>query len=237
LKSSGVSGLGTVHYNLLEPALIEAALRRGEGRLGKGGAFLVSTGKFTGRSPKDKFVVRTPSVERRDLVGQQRADGARRLRPPACRHAGAHEGRRIFRAGPLWRRRPEHRLDVRVVSELAWHNLFIRHLLRRPSARSLTPSRPSSRSSTARASRPIPNGTAAARDTVIALNFEKKLILIANTEYAGENKKSVFTLLNYILPGKGVMAMHCSANHANGDPDDAAVFFGLSGTGKTTLSA
>jgi phosphoenolpyruvate carboxykinase (ATP) len=131
----------------------------------------------------------------------------------------------------------EHRLDVRVVSELAWHNLFIRHLLRRPERAELDTFVPEFTIINCPSFKADPERHGCRTDTVIALNFEKKLILIANTEYAGENKKSVFTLLNYILPGKGVMAMHCSANHADGDPDDAAVFFGLSGTGKTTLSA
>jgi phosphoenolpyruvate carboxykinase (ATP) len=106
-----------------------------------------------------------------------------------------------------------------------------------PRVMSLTPSSPEFTIINCPSFKADPERHGCRTDTVIALNFEKKLILIANTEYAGENKKSVFTLLNYILPGKGVMAMHCSANHANGDPDDAAVFFGLSGTGKTTLSA
>jgi phosphoenolpyruvate carboxykinase (ATP) len=132
---------------------------------------------------------------------------------------------------------PAHRLDVRVVSELAWHNLFIRHLLRRPAAEELADFVPGFTIINCPSFKADPARHGCRSDTVIALNFDAKLILIANTEYAGENKKSVFTLLNYILPGKGVMAMHCSANHATGNSDDAAVFFGLSGTGKTTLSA
>jgi phosphoenolpyruvate carboxykinase (ATP) len=131
----------------------------------------------------------------------------------------------------------EHRLDVRVVTELAWHGLFIRHLLRRPSRAELDSFAPEFTIINCPSFRADPERHGCRSQTVIALNFEKKLILIGNTAYAGENKKSVFTLLNYILPGKGVMAMHCSANHAIGNPDEAAVFFGLSGTGKTTLSA
>jgi phosphoenolpyruvate carboxykinase (ATP) len=113
---------------------------------------------------------------------------------------------------------PEHRLDVRVVSELAWHNLFIRHLLRRPERAELDTFVPEFTIINCPSFKADPERHGCRTDTVIALNFEKKLILIANTEYAGENKKSVFTLLNYILPGKGVMAMHCSANHADGTP-------------------
>jgi phosphoenolpyruvate carboxykinase (ATP) len=132
---------------------------------------------------------------------------------------------------------PEHRLDVRVVTELAWHGLFIRHLLRRPDRAELDSFAPEFSIINCPSFKADPARHGCRTETVIALNFDKKLILIANTAYAGENKKSVFTLLNYLLPEKGVMAMHCSANHAIGNPDDTAVFFGLSGTGKTTLSA
>jgi phosphoenolpyruvate carboxykinase (ATP) len=132
---------------------------------------------------------------------------------------------------------PAHRLDVRLVTELAWHNLFIRHLLRRPSRAELDTFNPEWTILNVPSFKADPARHGCRTETVIALHFDKKLILIANTAYAGENKKSVFTLLNYILPGKGVMAMHCSANHAIGNPADSAVFFGLSGTGKTTLSA
>jgi phosphoenolpyruvate carboxykinase (ATP) len=132
---------------------------------------------------------------------------------------------------------PEHRLDVRVVAEMAWHGLFIRHLLRRPERSELDDFIPEFTIINCPSFKADPAKHGCRSETVIAMNFDKKLILIGNTAYAGENKKSVFTLLNYILPGKGIMAMHCSANHAIGDPDDTAVFFGLSGTGKTTLSA
>ena len=132
---------------------------------------------------------------------------------------------------------PDHRLDVRVVTELAWHGLFSRTMLRRPTVEELDSFTPEFTIINCPSFKADPERHGCRSETVIALNFDKKLILIADTEYAGEIKKSVFTLLNYILPGKGVMAMHCSANHAEGDPDDAAIFFGLSGTGKTTLSA
>ncbi|MGB3316326.1 MAG: phosphoenolpyruvate carboxykinase, partial [Albidovulum sp.] len=132
---------------------------------------------------------------------------------------------------------PEHRLDVRVVTEMAWHGLFIRHLLRRPERSELDDFIPEFTVINCPSFKADPAKHGCRSETVIAMNFDKKLILIGNTAYAGENKKSVFALLNYILPGKGIMAMHCSANHAIGDPDDTAVFFGLSGTGKTTLSA
>ena len=132
---------------------------------------------------------------------------------------------------------PAHRLDVRVVTELAWHALFSRHLLRRPERAELDTFVPDFTILNCPSFKADPERHGCRTKTVVALNFARKLILIADTEYAGEIKKSVFTLLNYILPGKGVMPMHCSANHAPGDPADTAVFFGLSGTGKTTLSA
>ncbi len=237
LEQQGITGLGRVYYNYLEPALIEAALTRGEGSLGLGGALLVSTGAHTGRSPKDKFVVRSASVE--DTIWWE---NNKPMEPAAFDrlHADmlAHmKGRDYFVQDLYAGADAEHRLDVRVVTELAWHGLFIRHLLRRPTRDELCDFIPEFTIVNCPSFKADPERHGCRSETVIALNFEKKLILIGNTAYAGENKKAVFTLLNYILPGKGVMAMHCSANHAIGDPDDAAVFFGLSGTGKTTLSA
>jgi len=237
LETQGMTGLGAVHYNLLEPALMEAAIKRGEGRLGLGGTFLVSTGKFTGRSPKDKFVVRSASVEDQvwwDNNAPMEPEAFDRLYADMLEHM---KGGEYFVQDLYGGADPEHRLDVRVVSELAWHNLFIRHLLRRPAAEELEGFVPEFTIVNCPSFKADPARHGCRSDTVIALNFERKMILIANTEYAGENKKSVFTLLNYILPAKGVMPMHCSANHAHGKPEDAAVFFGLSGTGKTTLSA
>lgn len=237
LEDQGISGLGNVYYNLIEPALVEAAVSRGEGRLGQGGAFLVSTGQFTGRSPKDKFVVRTPSVEN-SIWWENNAP----MTPEAfdLLHADMLEhmkGRDYFVQDLFGGADPAHRLDVRVVSELAWHNLFIRHLLRRPAREELDSFVPEWTIINCPKFKADPARHGCRTETVIALNFDKKLILIGNTEYAGENKKSVFTLLNYLLPEKGIMPMHCSANHAVGNPEDTAVFFGLSGTGKTTLSA
>lgn len=237
LEDQGIAGLGQVYYNLMEPALVEAALKREEGTLGQGGTFLVSTGEHTGRSPKDKFVVRTPSVE--DSIWWE---NNKPMEPAAfdqlyddmLEHM---KGRDYFVQDLFGGADPEHRLDVRMVTELAWHGLFIRHLLRRPSREELDTFAPEFTIINCPSFKADPEKHGCRSGTVIALNFDKKVILIGGTEYAGENKKSVFTLLNYILPGKGVMAMHCSANHAIGNPVDTAVFFGLSGTGKTTLSA
>ncbi|AHM03893.1 Phosphoenolpyruvate carboxykinase (ATP) [Roseibacterium elongatum DSM 19469] len=237
LEKQGITGLGTVHYNLLEPALIEAALRREEGKLGNGGTLLVSTGKFTGRSPKDKHVVKTPDVADEiwwDNNAEMAPDAFDRLHADMLDHM---KGREFFVQDLHGGADAELKLDVRVVTELAWHSLFSRTMLRRPMRETLDSFAPEFTVINCPSFKADPERHGCRTETVIAMNFAKKLILICDTEYAGEIKKSVFTLLNYILPSKGVMPMHCSANHAIGAPADSAVFFGLSGTGKTTLSA
>ncbi|WP_395003806.1 phosphoenolpyruvate carboxykinase [Cypionkella sp.] len=237
LQDQGFVGLGNVYYNSIEPALVEAAVQRGEGTLGKGGAFLCTTGQFTGRSPKDKFVVRTPSVEGSiwwENNAPMAPDAFDRLHADMLDHM---KGRDYFVQDLFGGADPVHRLDVRVVTELAWHGLFIRHMLRRPERAELDSFVPDWTIVNCPSFEADPAKHGCRTSTVIALNFDKKMILIANTAYAGENKKAVFTLLNYLLPEKGVMPMHCSANHAIGNPVDTAIFFGLSGTGKTTLSA
>lgn len=237
LEDQGITGLGAVHYNQSAPDLQAAAVANGEGIDGKGGTFLVTTGKHTGRSPKDKFVVRTP-----DVVDSIWWDNNPPLDPVDfdVLHADmlAHlQGRTVYVQDLYGGADPAYRLDVRVVTELAWHGLFIRHLLRRPAQEELASFVPGFTIINVPSFKADPARHGCRSETIIALNFAKKIILIGGTEYAGENKKSVFTLLNYLLPEKGIMPMHCSANHAKGNPVDTAVFFGLSGTGKTTLSA
>jgi phosphoenolpyruvate carboxykinase (ATP) len=237
LDQQGLKGAASVHYNLIEPALVQAAVTRGEGTLGLGGAFLCTTGQFTGRSPKDKFVVRTPATENTiwwDNNAPMTPDAWARLKSDMLAHV---QGRDLFVQDLYAGADPVHRLDVRVVTELAWHGLFIRHLLRRPAQEELDGFDPEWTILNLPSFKADPARHGCRTDTVIALNFDERTVLIANTAYAGENKKSVFTILNYLMPAKGVMPMHCSANHALGNPVDAAVFFGLSGTGKTTLSA
>ena len=191
----------------------------------------------TGRSPKDKFVVETPAVK--DTIWWENnppmaAEGFDQLHADMLEHM---KGKDYYVQDLFGGADPAHRLDVRMVTELAWHGLFIRHPLRRPSRRELATFEPEFTIINCPSFKADPARHGCRSETVIALNFDKKLILIGGTEYAGENKKSVFTLLNYLLPEKGIMPMHCSANHAKGNPVDAAIFFGLSGTGKTTLSA
>jgi len=237
LEDQDITGLGNVYYNLIEPALIEAALKNGEGQLGLSGAFLVSTGKFTGRSPKDKHVVKTPSVE--DTIwwennAEMSSEGFDALYEDMCAHM---KGGTYYVHDLQGGADDAHAIKVRMVTELAWHGLFIRHLLRRPSRESLDHFVADFTVINCPSFKADPERHNCKSETVIALNFDRKVILIGGTEYAGENKKSVFTLLNYLLPDNNVMPMHCSANHAPDNPVDTAVFFGLSGTGKTTLSA
>ncbi len=237
LDHQGITGLGAVYYNLLEPDLMQMAIERGEGTLGQGGTLLVTTGKHTGRSPKDKFVVRTA-----DVVDTIWWENNPPMEPAAFDQLYADmtahmKGRDYFVQDLFGGADPAHRLDVRMVTELAWHGLFIRHLLRRPERAALDGFAPDWTIINCPTFKADPARHGCRTETVIALNFARKMILIGGTEYAGENKKSVFTLLNYLLPEKGIMPMHCSANHALGNPVDTSVFFGLSGTGKTTLSA
>lgn len=233
----GLEGVARARYNLSEPALMQAAVARGEGEIGQGGALLVSTGKHTGRSPKDKFIVRESSVEpniwweNNAPLSPHHFDA---LHADMVAHARDSE---LFVQDLFAGADPAHRLNVRVITELAWHALFIRHLLRRPERSELATFIPGFTIINCPSFTADPARHGVRSGTAIVISFERRLVLIAGTAYAGENKKSVFTILNYLLPEKGVMPMHCSANHAPGDPDDVALFFGLSGTGKTTLSA
>jgi phosphoenolpyruvate carboxykinase (ATP) len=232
-----LTDVASVHRNLTEPALMQAAVSRGEGVIGLGGTLLVNTGKHTGRSPKDKFVVREPQVES-SIWWENNAplDPAKfdLLHQDMMAHI---KGGELFVEDLFGGADPAYRLNVRVVTELAWHALFIRHLLRRPEASELVDFVPGFTILNCPTFKADPERHGVRSETVIAICFSRKLVLIGGTEYSGENKKSVFTILNYLLPEQGVMPMHCSANHAPDDEDDVALFFGLSGTGKTTLSA
>ncbi|MDO5756084.1 MAG: phosphoenolpyruvate carboxykinase [Rhodobacterales bacterium] len=237
LENQGITGLGEVHYNLIEPALVEAALKNGEGSLGRGGAFLVTTGKFTGRSPMDKHVVKTPSVEDNiwwENNGVMSPEGFDALYDDMVAYMA---GGTYYVQDLIGGADPAYSIKVRMITELAWHGLFIRHLLRRPERDALDHFIAEYTIINCPGFQADPKKHDCRSETVIAMNFDRKIILIGGTEYAGENKKCVFSLLNYLLPEKDIMPMHCSANHAKGNPVDTAIFFGLSGTGKTTLSA
>ncbi len=233
----GIEGLRALRWNMTEPELVQTAVERGEGDLGIGGVLLVQTGKHTGRSAKDKFIVREPSTEADvwwDGAGDMPPEGFERLRQDMFAHM---KGGEYFAQDLYAGADPAHRLNVRMVTELCWHSLFIRHLLRRPAAEELATFSPEFTVVNCPSFKADPARHGCRSDTVVAISFERKMILIAGTSYGGENKKSVFTVMNWLLPENGLMPMHCSANHAVDDPADAAVFFGLSGTGKTTLSA
>ena len=237
LDALGVAAGATIHWNLLPAQLVEHALRRGEGRLAKDGPLVVETGKHTGRSAKDKFIVRDAETEDNVWWGSTNVgmtpEHFAALKADFLAALGTKDT--LFVQDLYGGSQPEHRVTVRVVNELAWHSQFIRTLLVRPEAHELRDfvaeytiiDLPSFRAD------PAKHGCRS--ETVIAVNLTEKLILIGGTAYAGEMKKSVFGLLNYLLPPQGIMPMHCSANI--GPNGDTAVFFGLSGTGKTTLSA
>jgi len=237
LEKQGIATDAALHCNLGTPQLVEDALVNGEGILAKYGPLVVKTGAHTGRSAKDKFIVRDAETEDSIWWGKTNVEmsPAHFAALKADFYAALAEKGELYVADLFGGSQPEHRVNVRVINELAWHNLFIRTLLVRPTNEELASFVPEYTIIDLPSFRADPARHGCRSETVIAVNFTDKLILIGGTAYAGEMKKSVFGILNYLLPVKGVMPMHCSANiGANGD---TAVFFGLSGTGKTTLSA
>lgn len=237
LTDQGISTGATIHWNLGTGPLVEAAVRNGEGLLAKDGPFVVETGKHTGRSASDKFIVKDAETEETVWWGKTNVpmDPAHFAALKADFLAALGQKDTLYVADLFGGSQPEHRVNVRIVNEYAWHNLFIRTLLVRPTAEELAGFVPEYTIIDLPTFRADPARHGCRSETVIAVNLSEKLILIGGTAYAGEMKKSVFGILNYLLPVKGVMPMHCSANI--GPDGDTAVFFGLSGTGKTTLSA
>jgi phosphoenolpyruvate carboxykinase (ATP) len=236
LSAQGIDTPALLNWNLGTAALVEQAVQRGEGVLAKDGPLVVATGKHTGRSAQDNFLVRDGETEdtiwRDNNKAMSPADFAA-LKADFLKALGEKET--LFVADLYGGSQPEHRVNVRVINELAWHHLFIRTMLVRPEAGELASFVPEFTIIDLPSFRADPARHGCRSETVIAVNLSEKLILIGGTAYAGEMKKSVFGVLNYLLPAKGVMPMHCSANI--GPNGDTAVFFGLSGTGKTTLSA
>lgn len=237
LSQQGFDTKAQLHCNLGTAPLVEAALANEEGILAKNGPLVVKTGAHTGRSAKDKFIVRDAETENSIWWGKTNVamDPAHfaALKEDFIAALGGKD--KLYVADLFGGSQPEHRVNVRVINEFAWHNLFIRTLLVRPTQEELTSFVPEYTIIDLPSFRADPARHGCRSETVIAVNFTEKLILIGGTAYAGEMKKSVFGILNYLLPVKGVMPMHCSANI--GPDGDTAVFFGLSGTGKTTLSA
>ena len=236
LSSQGIETRAAIHANLSSEALTEAALANGEGRRAKHGPLVVETGKHTGRSAKDKFIVRDAETENTvwwDNNASMTPEHFAALKADFM--AALAEKDTLYVADLFGGSQPEYRVNVRVINELAWHNQFIRTLLVRPTADELEGFEPEYTIIDLPSFKADPARHGCRSETVIAVNLSEKLILIGGTRYAGEMKKSVFGVLNYLLPPQGVMPMHCSANI--GPDGKSAVFFGLSGTGKTTLSA
>jgi phosphoenolpyruvate carboxykinase (ATP) len=237
LGEQGIITPAQLHWNLTTAPLVEHSVQRGEGLLGRHGPLVVRTGKHTGRSAQDKFTVRDELTDSTVWWGKTNkpmdAQAFDRLHQDFLSLLGRKDD--LFVQDLYGGSQPEHRVQVRVINELAWHSLFIRTLLVRPEAHELPGFVPEYTIIDLPSFRADPERHGCRSETVIAVNLTKKLILIGGTAYAGEMKKSVFGLLNYLLPAKKIMPMHCSANI--GPDGDTAIFFGLSGTGKTTLSA
>ena len=225
-----------VHYNLSQAELIEHAIRKGEGRLASTGALVCETVPYTGRSPKDRYIVEEPTTK------QDIAWGPVNVSFPPDRFDEVYnrviaylQNREVYVTDCYACANPSYRMPVRFVTELAWHALFVKQLFLRPSASDLEQHVPEFTIINACNFRACPEVDGTRSEVFIIINFARRLILIGGTRYAGEMKKSVFTVLNYLLPKRGVLPMHCSANM--GPKGDVALFFGLSGTGKTSLSA
>ena len=235
LDAIGFKDLDVVRFNYGPAELYEEVLRRGEAQLTADGAIRALTGQHTGRSPKDKYVVRdgnTKDVIWWDNNNQMSPEHFAVLRTDMLEHA---RGKSLYVQDLIGGADRDNALPTRVITEFAWHSLFIRNLLIRPEKSALASFVPRLTIIDLPDFKGDPARHGCRSETVIACDFTNGLILIGGTSYAGEMKKSVFTALNYLLPAKGVMPMHCSANV--GPEGDSAVFFGLSGTGKTTLSA
>jgi phosphoenolpyruvate carboxykinase (ATP) len=236
LGEQGMHHFGHVHWNLTAPYLYEHAIRRREGSLGLGGSFVANTRPHTGRSPRDKYIVKDDGTKDAVAWGEinQPIDEAR-FESLRQRMLAYLQGQELFVQDLYAGADAEYRLPVRVISPNAWHSLFARNMFIRPPAAELPAFQPAFTILHAPEFRAIPALDGIRSETFILVNFTSRFVLIGGTRYAGEIKKSVFGYLNYMLPMRDVLPMHCSANV--GSKGDAAIFFGLSGTGKTTLSA
>ena len=235
IEAAGLTGTGKVHYNLGEADLYEEAIRRGEARLTAHGALVAQTGQHTGRSAKDKFVVRDANTDPKVWWDNNKPISPQHFENLLADFIEHAKGRELFVQDLIGGADADNSLPSRIITEYAWHSLFIRNLLIRPDRAALPAFEPKLTIIDLPSFRADVGRHGARTETIIAVDLTRMIVLIGGTSYAGEMKKSVFTALNYLLPETGVMPMHCSANV--GPAGDAAVFFGLSGTGKTTLSA
>ncbi|MDP8911150.1 MAG: phosphoenolpyruvate carboxykinase (ATP) [Actinomycetota bacterium] len=237
LEEHGIRGAGQVYWNPTTSMLYTHALRRDEGRLAEGGPLVVDTGVHTGRSPKDKFVVREPGSEDRiwwsDVNQAIGEDNFERLRDKVTAHLeDQHE---LYVVDAFAGADPAHRISLRVVTDHPYHALFAKTMFIDPTEDELAEFEPQALVLHAPGLEADPGEDGTRSETFIVLHPSRTEVLIGGSFYAGEIKKSIFTVLNDRLPLEGVFPMHCSANV--GDDGDVAIFFGLSGTGKTTLSA
>src|ERR1051325_6689635 len=233
LDNYGIKEPARVYWNLNTPELYEEIARRNEGVFSNHGAVLVDTGEFTGRAAKDKAIVREAGSEDKVFWGDVNKDFPQEKFNALKERMMAHaKGRELFVQDTFVGADPKYRLPVRVINELAWHSLFARTMFISGESESHKPEFTIINFPSFQAD-PQRDGTRS--PTFILMDFSQRLVLIGGTSYAGETKKSAFTIMNYLLPQRDVMSMHCSANV--GDEGDVAIFFGLSGTGKTTLSA
>ncbi|MBV9076185.1 MAG: phosphoenolpyruvate carboxykinase [Methylobacteriaceae bacterium] len=234
-EAIGLRNLERVYWNLEAPALVEIALEHGEAHLIRGGAIAADTGAHTGRSAKDKFIVRDAATENEVWWDNNGAMSRAHFDTLLADFVAQAERKTLFAQDLYGGADPAHRVRARVFTEYAWHSLFIRNLLIRPDHSEVAAFTPDLTIIDLPSFRADPARHGCRSETVIACDFTRNIVLIGGTSYAGEMKKSVFTYLNYVLPTKRIMPMHCSANAG---PDGAsAIFFGLSGTGKTTLSS
>lgn len=236
LDQQGLRNLNMEYWTLTTPALIERIVSRSEGTLAQEGVVAVRTGIYTGRAPNDKFIVR--DTETSDIVWWGKSN--RPFEPESFDRIHASmvayfQGRDVFIQDAIAGAHPDYRLPIRIITEHAWHSLFARNLFIRRRQDELVDHVPEFTVLQAPGFRADPERDGTNSDIFILLNFSKRLVLIGGTSYAGEIKKSIFTVLNYLLPKKDVLPMHCSANL--GQDGNVALFFGLSGTGKTTLSS
>jgi phosphoenolpyruvate carboxykinase (ATP) len=236
LSNHGLKNLKHSYWNLSGGELYEHSVLRGEGRLAHHGPLVVNTGQHTGRSPNDKFIVREAGSEKHvwwGKVNRPFEGNFDRMLEKVIAHL---ESKEVYVQDCFAGADPEYRVPIRVITEYAWHSLFARHMFVRPDWKTQAATHvPEFTVINTPSLLAQPETDRTTSGTFILMNFSRKLILIGGTSYAGETKKSIFTLLNYLLPLRGVLSMHCSANI--GPAGDAAIFFGLSGTGKTTLSA
>lgn len=235
LDNHGIRGATRVFWNLTTPALYEEIARRNEGVLSEKGALLVDTGEHTGRAAKDKAIVKEQSSENKVFWGEvNKAFSQQKFNALKERMLAYASGKDLFVQDTFAGADPRYRLPVRIITELAWHSMFARTMFI-SGDRQETSHTPEFTIINFPGFQADPQRDGTRSPTFILMDFSQRLVLIGGTSYAGETKKSVFTILNYLLPQRGVMSMHCSANVGEGG--DVAIFFGLSGTGKTTLSA